>query len=176
MDDCTDGENVLNKKPAAVDINAATSKLTAARSEWVNEETEEEKKEKRMKQFQTAKDALHNFSFSANQIEQVLKELGPPYTFLQAATLELQRRENKSKTKEALEHFKVEIGMMIQKPFHGTLYEGMVICEVQDKVIKSGKLVKVWQVAYEDGDSKELNYDEVLHYCICTPDPALSNI
>ncbi len=116
----------------------------AARTEWVNKEAEEKKK--RMKQFQNAKDALRNFEFSAKHIEQVLKKFGPPYTFLQAATLELQRRQNKSKTK------------------------------VQDKVIKSGKLVKVWQIAYEDGDSEELDYDEVLHYHICTPDPPLSNI
>jgi hypothetical protein len=146
----------------------------AARTEWVNKETEEKKK--RMKQFQNAKDALRNFEFSAKHIEQVLKKFGPPYTFLQAATLELQRRQNKSKTKKSLECFKVEIGMLIQKPFHGKLYEGIVICEVQDKVIKSGKLVKVWQIAYEDGDSEELDYDEVLHYHICTPDPPLSNI
>jgi hypothetical protein len=135
-----------------------------------------EEKKKRMKQFQNAKDALRNFEFSAKHIEQVLKKFGPPYTCLQAATLELQRRQNKSKTKEALEHFKVEIGMLIQKPFHGKLYEGIVICEVQDKVIKNGKLVKVWQVSYEDGDSEELDYDEVLRYHICTPDPPLSNI
>jgi hypothetical protein len=146
----------------------------AARTEWVNQETEE--KEKRMKQFQNAKDALQNFELSAKHIEQVLKKFGPPYTYVEAATLELQRRQNKSKTKEALEHFKVEIGMLIQKPFNGKLYEGIVICEVHDKVIKSGKLVKVWQVAYEDGDFEELDYDEVLRYRICTPDPALSNI
>ena len=66
--------------------------------------------------------------------------------------------------------------MLMQKQFHGTLYEGIVICEVQDKVIKSDKMVKVWQVAYEDGDSEELDCDEVLHYFNCTPDPALSNI
>jgi hypothetical protein len=146
----------------------------AARTEWVNQETEE--KEKRMKQFQNAKDALQNFELSAKHIEQVLKKFGPPYTYVEAATLELQRRQNKSKTKEALEHFKVEIGMLIQKPFNGKLYEGIVICEVHDKVIKSGKLVKVWQVAYEDGDFEELDYDEVLRYRICTPDPARSNI
>ena len=104
----------------------------AARTEWVNQETEE--KEKRMKQFQNAKDALQNFEFSAKHIEQVLKNFGPPYTFVQAATLELQRRQNKSKTKKSLEHFKVEIGMLIQKPFHGKLYEGIVICEVQNGI------------------------------------------
>ena len=176
LDDCIDSDSILKKKPAAVGTNAATSKLTAARSEWVNQETEEKQEEERMKQFQNAKYSLQKFSFSAEHIEQVLKQLGPTYTFLQAATLELQRRQNKSKTKEVLEHFKVEIGIMIKKPFHGTLYQGIVICKVQDKVIKSGKLVKVCHKAYEDGDSEELDYDEVHHYCICTPGPALPNI
>jgi hypothetical protein len=32
LDDCPDGDSILNKKPAAVDINVATCKLTAART------------------------------------------------------------------------------------------------------------------------------------------------
>ena len=129
----TDDGSDMNKKPAAVSIDTPTTKSIASRSPRIKKEAKEKEKQQKMKMFQKAKDALSNLTFSAQDVEQVLNELGEPYTYLQTAILELQRRRKETKTKEQLELFVVEIGMIVKVPFHGTLYEGIVIREGDDR-------------------------------------------
>jgi hypothetical protein len=86
--------------------------------------------------------------------------------------LELQRRQRESKTKEQLELFEVEIGMIIKKPFNGKLFEGMVIFEVEedeDILNNDGNPVKVWKVLYKDSEEEELDFDEILQYRVRPP-------
>lgn len=183
----TDEDSDLNKKPAArgswrstkkcrcgsvtqvsidsdVDRDTVKKKPAPRNALRKHRQMEAIKVEGCKKQFEAAKEALQNFSFSNEEVDHALEQIGPPYTMLQTAVMAMQRRQNEGKTKEQLELFDVEIGMTVKKPFHGKLFEGVVLYEVQELVIKHGEYVKVWKVVYEDGDQEELEFDELLRH------------
>jgi len=177
----TDEGSDMNKKLAAHDLleegdeSISTGESDEEESDedaaWENTQQQQAKKrEKCKKQFEAAKMALSNLSYSTEEVENVLRDIGPPYTSLQTAALKIQQKQNKGASEDQLELFEVQIGMIIRKPFDGTIYEGVVLCEVEEEVKKAGVTVKVWRVVFEDGDEEDLEYDELLRFRDPLPD------
>ena len=150
--DESDLESDLDKKPAAP---ASPTDKDASREE------------RRKQQFEVAKKALSELSYTPQEINAALRKIGPPYKRLQIAALNIQQmREKKAAAQRrgVVEPFEVEIGMEIRRPFDGTLFSGEVIFEVEEETFKDGKPVRVWKVKYEDGDTEDLEYDELLRF------------
>jgi hypothetical protein len=120
-------------------------------------------------QFEKAKkrlETLCQFS-SPEEVEAALRAIGPPYVKIQAAVSDLnERRAAKERLgNDAWGPFRVIVGMEIRKPFDGTEHTGFVSHEVDNPIRnEDGELVTVWKVNYDDGDSEELEEDELLRY------------
>jgi hypothetical protein len=63
------------------------------------------------------------------------------------------------------EPFRVTIGMAISKSFGGKKHAGKVVEEIEELVIKDGKLVKVWSVEYTDEDTEDLERRKCSAHC-----------
>jgi hypothetical protein len=133
----------------------------------IEDDRRTKKREKSKKQFRAAKKALINFgSYTLEEIDSKLREIGPPYTKLQAVALAIQRDRKRNSSEARLGVFQVDLGMIVRKPFDGTEYEGMVVykhkgeTELNDGV----SLGDTWRVVYEDGDEEDLQYDELLRF------------
>jgi len=68
------------------------------------------------------------------------------------------------------EPFRVTIGMAISKSFGGKKHAGKVVEEIEELVIKDGKLVKVWRVEYTDEDTEDLERHELYQYRFPKPE------
>lgn len=137
-----------------------------------DDESEGDKKpaapEGRDVQFERAKEELVVLcpSHSPEEIEAALHAIGPPYTHHNVAVSDLRNRRAAKEHlgNSAWKPFEVVVGMKIRKSFDGAVYTGFVTKEVEDQVLRDGKLVKVWTVDYEDGDREELEEHELLRY------------
>lgn len=151
--DESDEDSDMNKKPAARNLSKEVNYADVEEDEGEEEEPENAEK------FEAAKKILGNLSYSTKEVEAALHEIGPPYTKLQTAALEIQRKRSKQNSL-----FDVEIGMVIRRPFLGKEYEGVVLYKVEEETRKNGVVVDVWHVVYSDGDQEDLDYDELLRF------------
>lgn len=162
--DDSDEDSVMNKKPAA------REKSTRDYNEADVVEEEDSRQLENAEKFEAAKNVLGNLEYSPKEVEAALHAIGPPYTNLQTAALQIQRQRRLNQNSSV---FEVEIGMTFRKPFDGTEYEGVVLSKVNEKVKKGdGRAVNVWKVVYSDGDEEELDYDELLRFRYPRPEVA----
>lgn len=161
-------ESLLTDGSSKVDSERSKKPTAAQRKQ------EEAKREKCKEQFEAAEKALSNFSYTTEEIKAALEEIGPPFTKLQTAAAEIQRKQKEIANGEEQDgrrgRIEPEIGMQIRKSFDGTVYKGIVVAE--EEVIKNGKRVMVWIVVYEDGDQEDLEIDELMRYRYPKPDMA----
>jgi hypothetical protein len=168
-DELADSDEDMNKKPSARNFSKEENEEndTEYGDDDVEDDRRTKKREKSKKQFRAAKKALINFgSYTLEEIDSKLREIGPPYTKLQAVALAIQRDRKRNSSEARLGVFQVDLGMIVRKPFDGTEYEGMVVykhkgeTELNDGV----SLGDTWRVVYEDGDEEDLQYDELLRF------------
>ena len=106
-----------------------------------------------------------------DEVKEALEAVGYPYGS-QAVMQEIsiRRMAGKSNDQERQAESEVQIGMIVRKQFDDGIFFGRVTKEVEESVCSGyGEPKKAWQGLYFDGDTEEMNEEELKHFSFEAP-------